>query len=124
MHVVAGRPGDTPGAMESLTDTSMFTVELKDGARLSLPAPADRTVFLYVADGSIAVGGHKIDRYTRVEFDRSGDEVGITAGSDVRPIYGHAPLIEEPVAALGPFVMTSQAEVQQAACKYQSGLFD
>jgi redox-sensitive bicupin YhaK (pirin superfamily) len=49
--------------------------------------------------------------------------VRVRADTDAYLIYGHAPLINEPVAARGPFVMTTDAEVQQAAREYQAGQY-
>ncbi|MFC7518807.1 pirin-like C-terminal cupin domain-containing protein [Herbaspirillum sp. GCM10030257] len=123
VHVVAGQFGDTTGAMQSLTDATMQAIDLKAGGSVTLPAPAGRAVFLYVVEGTVDIGDEKVEQYTRVEFDQSGDEITLTATDTAHVIYGHAPLIEEPVTARGPFVMTTHEEVVQAARDFQAGRF-
>jgi len=124
IDVVSGQFSEQQGAMQSLTRAAMFSVTLKAGGSVSLPAPADRAIFLYVAEGSVTVNGDGVDAYARVEFDSNGDEINISSASSAYPIYGHAPWIHEPVAARGPFVMTTQEELIQAWRDFQAGRFN
>ena len=55
------------------------------------------------------------------KFD--GDEIDVSATSDALVIFGHAAPLHEPIAAYGPFVMNTQAEIVQAVRDYQSGTF-
>jgi len=123
VDVVSGQFGEQQGAMHSLTGAAMFSVTLQAGGSLSLHAPADRAIFFYVADGAITVNGDEVDAYTRLEFDSNGDEINISTASGAYLIYGHAPWIHEPVAARGPFVMTTQEELIQAGRDFQAGRF-
>ncbi len=124
VNVIAGRFGDTVGAIHSLTDATILTVDLKAGGSITLPAPVGRAVLLYVVEGAIATDGKSVEQFTRVEFDESGERVMIKALRDAHLVYGHAPVIEEPVAAQGPFVMTTQEELAQAARDYEAGRFN
>lgn len=123
VHLVAGTFDDRPGPVQSLTEATMLVVDFKAGGRIELPAPAGRDLFLYVVEGEIAIGNERIAPHTRLEFDHAGDGVMLSASSDATIIFGHAPLIEEPVAARGPFVMTTADELMQAVLDYQAGRF-
>src|SRR5471030_233977 len=124
VHVVAGRFGDTEGAMQSLTDTTMLTIEFNAGGMVTLPATVGRSIFLYVVEGTISIGGQTIEQHTRIEFDQGGDEITLGATDNAYVIYGHAPLIDEPVAARGPFVITTYEEVVEAVRDFQDGLYN
>lgn len=122
-HLVAGQLEGQRGPIQSLTDVTMLVLDLQAGGRTALPAQPGRDVFLYVVEGAIDIAGEIVEPFTRVEFDRTGDCVSISASRDATVIFGCADLIEEPVAARGPFVMTTQDELVQAARDYQAGRF-
>ena len=84
IDVVSGQFGEQQGAMQSLTGAAMQVGVSKRhaknqqrhpqpaqgpvrpaGGSVSLPAPADRAIFLYVAEGSVTVNGDGVDAYTR-----------------------------------------------------------
>lgn len=123
VNLVAGSFGGRTGPIRSLTDATLLSADFKAGGSVALPALRGRDVFLYVVDGVISVGGETVERHTRVELDRTGDQVAVSAPEDATIIFGCADLIEEPVAAHGPFVMTTPDELVQAVRDYQLGRF-
>ncbi|MBS47073.1 MAG: pirin family protein [Sphingobium sp.] len=123
INLVAGRFEDIMAPIRSLTDATMMVVDLAPGGTAVLPAPEGRSLFLYVVEGEVNIGGETVEQYSRVMFDDMGDRITVTSADGGTIIYGHAPPINEPVAARGPFVMTSPAELMQAARDYQAGLF-
>lgn len=122
-HLIAGRFGERPGPIQSLTDVTMLIVDFQAGGATSIPAQPGRDVFLYVVEGEVEIAGATIPAFTRVEFDQVGDRITISAPRDATVIFGCANMILEPVAARGPFVMTTQDELIQAARDYQAGRF-
>jgi redox-sensitive bicupin YhaK (pirin superfamily) len=124
LELVAGRFGETDGPIESLTGVFMSVLRLAPGARAILPAPRGRTVFLYAVQGGFACGGTEVPAFTLAEVADDACEVGLAAGPEgAVALFGHADPIEEPVAAHGPFVMTTREEILQAVRDYQAGLF-
>ena len=123
IHLIAGRWNGTTGPVDSLTGVFMATVELRGGARVSLPAPRDRNVFLYVVRGGVRVDGEQTDEFELVEMNDDGDEIEIEALEDALILFGHARPLREPVAARGPFVMNTREELNQAMRDYQDGKF-
>lgn len=124
MNLVSGSFAGVSGPISSLTGVFMSTVDLKAGATVELPAPAGRSVFLYVVDGTVDVAGTVVERWRLVEMQDDGDVVGITARSDVRLLFGHADPIGEPVVSHGPFVMNTREEISVAISDYQAGKFN
>ena len=118
----SGRLDGVDGPFESLTDATMLTATLDAGAHLTLPAPSDRTIFLYVVRGTIEIGGIAAGPFALIELT-DGDSVEMASSSGAFLLFGHADPIGEPIVAHGPFVMTSQAEIVQAIRDYQAGAF-
>ncbi len=123
VNLIAGEFEGVSGAMRSLTGVFMSTVELRAGGRIVLPAPAGRSVFLYVVRGGLRVGETDVEGFRLVELNDDGDTVEIEATSDAVILFGHAEPIGEPVVAHGPFVMNTREEIVQAIRDYQAGKF-
>lgn len=124
LELIAGRFGDADGPIESLTGVFMSVLRLSPGARVTLPAPSGRTVFLYAVSGGFACGGTEVPAFNLAEVNDDGDEIGLHAGpSGAIALFGHAEPIDEPVVSHGPFVMTTRDEIVQAVRDYQAGRF-
>jgi quercetin 2,3-dioxygenase len=124
IQLISGEWEGARGPIESLTGVMMTTLELSAGASIVLPAPAGRTVLLYVVRGSIVAGGETVEQFHLAEINDDADAVEISSGDgDALVIFGHAEPIGEPVVAHGPFVMNTEAEIHQAIRDYQAGRF-
>jgi len=125
LALISGTFGGFDGPIRSLTGVFMSTVRLTPGGRAELPAPRGRSVFLYVARGSVTVAGAAVEPWHLVTLDDGGDAVAVEAAGDGAVLlFGHAEPIGEPVVSHGPFVMNSEAEIRQAILDYQAGKFD
>lgn len=125
LALVSGTFEGVEGPINSLTGVFMSVVHLKPDSRTGLPAPAGRSVFLYVARGGIAVAGTAAEKWQLVELNDDGDSVAVEAGPEGAVLlFGHADPIREPVVSHGPFVMNTEAEIRQAIVDYQAGKFD
>jgi len=125
LALVSGEFAGATGPVRSLTGVFMSVVRLNAGARVELPAPRERNVFLYIARGSASVSGRQVDKWHLVEMNADGDSLALGAGDDgALLLFGHAEPIGERVVAHGPFVMNSEAEIRQAIVDYQAGKFE
>ncbi len=122
LNLIAGRYAENEGPVASLTDIFMATVDVSPGAELILPAPAGRTVFLYMVRGEASVAGARASRWNLAQLG-DGDEVHITSEYGAFLLFGHSAPLREPMVAHGPFVMNTREEIQQAVWDYQSGEF-
>jgi redox-sensitive bicupin YhaK (pirin superfamily) len=123
VNLVAGAWNGHAGAIRSLTGVFMATVRLRAGGRVAFPGIGARNVFLYVVSGTVRTGGQAAPPHVLVELENAGDAVEIEAEEDAVLLFGHADAIGEPVAAHGPFVMNTPAEIRQAIADYQAGKF-
>jgi redox-sensitive bicupin YhaK (pirin superfamily) len=124
LNLISGTHADVTGPIPSLTGVFMSTVNLSPGAQLNLPAPKERSVFLYVVSGQVSVGGNDVDAWNLVTLGNDADTVSIEAYLDTVLLYGHADAIGEPVVAHGPFVMNTREEIGEAIRDYQAGKFN
>ena len=123
VHLISGHWDGHEGAMKSLTGVFMSVVEMHAGARVTFPDLAGRSVFLYVVEGSIRIGGAEVLEHRLAELSPEGDSVQIEASADAKLLFGHADPIGAPVVSYGPFVMNTREEITQAVRDYQAGKF-
>ncbi len=92
-----------------VTHTPMFLhhVKLKAGTLFTLPVDNSYSSALYILDGKVKLLGEEVKAGQLVDFHIDGDQVVLTATSDVDLIvFGGQPL-KEKVVSYGPFVMNS-----------------
>lgn len=130
VRVLAGSVDGHAGPGISHTPLAITHVTLAPGARLVLPWPSRFNALAYAMAGSGAVGpdGHRLAT-GQLAVLGDGDSVILQAdavpssardsGLDVF-LLGGVPL-REPVAAYGPFVMSTRAELVEAFEDYEAG---
>jgi redox-sensitive bicupin YhaK (pirin superfamily) len=129
IRVIAGSLGESAGPGSTHTPISIVHVSLLPGGQLALPWNPQYNALTYVLAGQGTVG---VDRQPIREGQMAvhvdGDFLALSA-SDIQDsrtqalevlVIGGEP-IREPVAAYGPFVMNTKAELQQAFDDYQAG---
>lgn len=124
IELIAGEFQGTEGPIVPLTGVFMSMVRINSGATVTLPAPQERDIFLYVVSGSISISGGSVQKWHLVELNDDADQLQITADEPAVLLFGHAQPINEPVVARGPFVMNSIAEIHQAYDDYRNGAFN
>jgi redox-sensitive bicupin YhaK (pirin superfamily) len=125
IRLIAGDLGEHRGPGSTHTPIVMTHVTLASGAQMTLPWNANYNALAYVLAGSGAVGieAHPV-RTGQLAVFVDGDALTLRGGNtealDVLLLGGRP--IGEPVAAYGPFVMNTKAELQQAFDDFQRGL--
>jgi redox-sensitive bicupin YhaK (pirin superfamily) len=129
LRVIAGDVAGHHGPGVTHTPIALLHVTLSPGAQLRLPWRPDFNALAYVLAGSGSVGSERRPvRTGQLAVYGPGDVVTVSADDqqdgpspslDVL-ILGGLP-IREPVAAYGPFVMNTKAELAKAFEDYQAG---
>ena len=129
LRVIAGEVAGHQGPGVTYTPISLLHATLAPGAQLRLPWRPDFNALVYVLAGSGAVGPRRQPvRTGQLAVYGPGDVLTVeaTTGQESRHqqldvlILGGQP-IREPVAAYGPFVMNTRAELIQAFEDFQAG---
>jgi hypothetical protein len=124
VQLIAGEWQGVSGPIESLTNTFMSVVRMSAGARVKFDGVSGRVIFLYVVRGSIAIGQEKVAQFHLAELHDDGDTLELNATDTSVILFGHADAIDEPIASRGPFVMNTQAELNQAFADFHAGKFN
>jgi quercetin 2,3-dioxygenase len=124
LRVIAGSFGEHRGPGVTHTPISLVHATVSAGAQVRLPWQADFNSLAYVLAGSGTVGADKRPvRMGQLAVFGAGDAITIAASPkqdmDILLLGGQP--IREPVAAYGPFVMNTRAELVQAFEDYQAG---
>jgi redox-sensitive bicupin YhaK (pirin superfamily) len=126
VRVIAGHFGPTSGAVTDIyADPTYLDVSLPAEAKFSHTISADHTAFAYLfrGDASFSTSSNPVEAPRLVIFG-DGDTIEIkTLSSGARFLLVSGLPLGEPIARYGPFVMNTQAEIQQALAELRSGTF-
>jgi len=122
VRVLAGEFTGTHGVIDDpATDVRYLDVSLTADARFSLPLAETHHAFVYVFEGSARLADEVLAKHTLAVLG-SGDTVDVVAeAAGARFILVAGRPIGEPVVQVGPFVMNTRAEIEQAFADYRDG---
>lgn len=126
IRVIAGTFEMTNGPVTGIAADPLYVdIDLAPESMASFPLPEDHTAFIYAFRGSGIIGPQRTPLNTpELAVLESGDLLGITAGSDgLRFLLVAGKPLGEPIARYGPFVMNTQAEIEQALMDLKNGSF-
>jgi redox-sensitive bicupin YhaK (pirin superfamily) len=128
LRVIAGRTTGVQGPVrQRTTQPLLLTARLEDDRPLELEVAAGHTAFVFVSSGEVTIGaeagttvgqgnlallgpGNRL----RLRATNRRSEVLVAAG---KPLH-------EPIVQRGPFVMNTEAEIEQAIADYRAGILD
>ncbi len=97
-------------------------MRLARGKTASLDVPDGHTAAVLVLAGTVEVQGQTIVREAQMAvLGREGGPIAIEANGDAKLLVLSGAPIDEPVAAYGPFVMNTMAEIRQAMSDFEKG---
>ncbi|WP_430912621.1 pirin family protein [Methylobacterium sp. sgz302541] len=124
VRVIAGAFGEAKGPARTFTPINIWDVRLSAGGSVVLDPPAGHTLSIVMLSGDGVIdGGQAVHAAQTVLFEREGGSVTVTATHDAKLLVLTGEPIDEPVAAQGPFVMNTAAEIRQAIMDFQAGRF-
>jgi redox-sensitive bicupin YhaK (pirin superfamily) len=124
VRVIAGEFAGQRGPARTHTPINVWDIRLQQSRSATLQVPDGHTAALVVLRGTVQVNGSALAREAQmVLLDRAGTEVLIEANTDATVLLLGGEPIDEPVVGYGPFVMNTQAEIQQAINDFHSGKF-
>ena len=123
VHVVAGEYNGVKGIATTFSPVHMYDIHLNPNADFSFTLPANYNSGILVIDGAITVNENKVPENHYVQLKNEGGEINIkTSKKSILLVLSGEPL-NEPFVGYGPFVMNTEAEIQQAIEDYNQGKF-
>ncbi|MDO4642485.1 MAG: pirin family protein [Cardiobacteriaceae bacterium] len=125
VRLIAGTLAGLRGAARTFTELNVWEVDLAAGSTLTLPIPQAHNLLLVGLRGTVRLNDTESVQPTElVTFTDKGTEIRLTTGSDAATLLLLSGVpIDEPIAAYGPFVMNSRAEILDKIQAFNVGHF-
>lgn len=118
--VIAGEALGAKAAIDTRTPITYQHWVLQAGAAVDVPLPADQVGYVYVFRGAARVAGEPIGD-GQLALLGEGEAVRLSAEEPAELLLLAGVPIRERVVQYGPFVMNSEAEIQQAIVDFRAG---
>jgi len=124
-RIIAGSLHGTKGAAKTHTPVNLWDVALLDTTNeYEFDIDEGHNLVVFVRSGGVEIGGEVLGQADVAIMNRGGTRLVVkTTQKDTRLLVLSGEPIDEPIAARGPFVMNTQAELADAARDYRMGRF-
>jgi redox-sensitive bicupin YhaK (pirin superfamily) len=127
-RLYAGKLGDIIVPHASTWPLTLIDLNMESCAAFEAPVPAGRRAFAYVLEGQAALGAEKRQAnagdvvWAAPSCGGDGDDaLTVRAATVSRVLLFASPIIDEPVAMGGPFVMNTREEILEAFADLRAG---
>lgn len=122
VRVIAGNYHSSKGPARTFSPINLWDVRLNAGRRAEFQLPTGHTTALLILKGRVRLAsGELVSEAELAVLDREDETFAVEtlAGTTLLLLNGQP--INEPIVGYGPFVMNTEAEIQQAIADYQNG---
>ena len=124
--IIAGKFKDIEGPVSKHNvEPIYFDVELKEGKEFNFELLSTHNSFIYLVEGSIKIGdqAHASIQNSKLIILNKEKNLDVLALKNSKFLLISGKPIGEPIARGGPFVMNTEAEIQEAIQDFHNGTF-
>ncbi|UGQ45933.1 pirin family protein [Massilia endophytica] len=123
-RVIAGELLGAKGPAQTFIPINMWDLQLARNADFTLSLPEGHTAMLVVLAGRVTVNGdEQAGEAEMILLSREGKDIALRTGEEATLLMLTGEPIDEPIVGRGPFVMNTEAEIQQAFDDFRNGRF-
>ncbi len=124
VEVIAGEYNGQTGSASTFTPVNLLNAKLNKGGKTTFSFPENYNTAVLVVEGNVNVNNSQTIKTDGLGlFKNEGEEFSIEATDDAVVLILSGEPINEPIAAQGPFVMNTRAEIIQAISDFNMGKF-
>ena len=124
IEIIAGEYNGKKGSASTFTPVHLLNAKLNKGGKAAFSVPENYNTAVLVVEGSIKVNAtDEIKTDGLGLFKNEGEEFTVEATENAVVLILSGEPINEPIAAQGPFVMNTRAEIIQAISDFNMGKF-
>jgi redox-sensitive bicupin YhaK (pirin superfamily) len=124
LHVIAGTYKEIEGPAKTFSPLNVYDARLKPGAKLDFNFSPSSNTGILVLEGSIRINGAESVLANRfVLFEKEGEQIEIESTEESLLLILNGEPLNEPLVQYGPFLMNTNAEIDQAIEDYNAGKF-
>lgn len=124
IEVIAGNYQGIVGNANTFTSIHLYNARLNKGGKANFSFPADYNTGFMIIEGAIEINGKEIAHADSfVHFENMGTEIKIQALENSVVLILSGEPVNEPIVHYGPFLMNTEAEINQALSDYNQGKF-
>jgi quercetin 2,3-dioxygenase len=123
VEIISGNYAGVQGSASTFTPVHLMNAKLNAGGKADFSFPSQFNTALVIIEGSVTVNDQAVSANHFVLFENKGEDFTMEATTDAIVLVLSGEPIREPIAAHGPFVMNTRAELVEAFDEFQNGKF-
>lgn len=124
IRVIAGNYQGHKGPACTFTPMNVWDLRLNPRKTTELLLPDGWNTALIILQGTVSINGDTLGKEAQaVVLDQGGNRILLEAQDNVTVLLLSGEPIDEPIVGQGPYVMNTQAEIDQAIVDFNSGHF-
>jgi len=124
IEIIAGQYKGVKGPATTFSQVSLFNAVLSKGTKADFSFPEKENTGFLVVEGEVKLNDEKtVPENNFALFTHEGEKIIAEALKDSKLLILSGEPIDEPIAAYGPFVMNTKAEIQEAFDDFHNGKF-
>jgi len=124
IEIIAGSYQGITGNASTFTPIELYNARINKGGKASFNFASNFNTGFMIVEGSVKINGTELAQVDSfIHFKKEGEEVSLEALENSVILILSGQPIDEPIFQYGPFLMNTEAEIDQAISDYNQGKF-